>query len=192
MQLKLAQAQQPLMSFTHQLQLGRAIGSKRYNDAIALLQKEIDQATPESKGLDYSFFMLACCHQAIGGAEHFGLAVKAAQQALKIDTKFFDAHRLLTDLYSNSGEHVLGTLHARNAIKYAKPPARVPVAAVPILYFMLLILRGREAAVRFRESAAKDHHTLWLAWAKDYLEWNEQRGTLLAANQLFRPAPRPK
>ena len=132
---------------------------------------------------------MGTCHRALGGAEHLGNALRAAEQALKIDAKFFDAHRLLADINFESGEHVLGTLHARNAIKYAKPPARVLVAAVPILYFMLLILRGRKEAARFRESAAKDHHILWLAWAKDYIEWNEQRGTLLAANQVFRPPP---
>jgi hypothetical protein len=35
------------------------------------------------------------------------------------------------------------------------------------------------------------NHRLWLAWAKDYIEWSEQRGTLITANQVFRPAPRP-
>ena len=180
------------MSFRHQLQLGHAMGSKRYSDAIALLQKEIDQATPKSKGLDYSFFMLARCHQAIGGAEHCGLAVKAAQQALKIDAKLFYAHSLLAELYSGAGQHVLGALHARNAIKHAKPPERVPTAVVRIASFILLILRRRDAVARLRESAAKDHYTLWLAWAKDYIEWNQQRGNLDAANQEFRPAPRPE
>ena len=38
------------MTYTHDLQLARALGSKRYTDAIELLRLEIGQATPETKG----------------------------------------------------------------------------------------------------------------------------------------------
>ena len=182
------------MSFTQQMQLARALGSKRYADAIGLLKQEIEQikkTKPPYKGLKYLFCQMGTCHQAIGGAEHFGLAVKAAEQALKIDANLFYAHRLLADLYCGAGQHVLGALHARDAIKHAKPPERVPIAVVRIVSFILLILRRRDAVARLREETAKDHYTAWLTWAKDYIEWNDQRGNLVAANQQFRPAPRP-
>ena len=171
-------------------QFSRAFAGKRYADAIKFLELEIQQLQPDGKGLDYMFYLLGMCHRKLGGA-HLGLAIKAAEQALKIDAKFFYAHSLLAELYSDAGQHVLGALHARNAIKHAKPPERVPVAVLRIASFILLILRRRDAIARLRESAAKDHYTLWLAWAKEYIEWNEQRGTLDAANQIFRPAPRP-
>ena len=178
------------MSFTQDIQLTRAIGSKRYADAIELLQLEIRQAKSDQQGLSHLYHLIGWCHRSLGGTEHLELAINAAEQALKIDSKFFAAHCLLAEIYCELDEHVLGMLHVRNAVKCAKLPEQIPVALARLAYFVLLILRGRKAAARYRESAAKDKHGLWLAWAKDYIEWNEQRGTLVAANQVFRPPPK--
>jgi hypothetical protein len=164
------------MSLMQEMQFARALGSKRYAEAIALLKTQIEQTELHDRGLPHLYHLMGTCHRGLGGPEHLAFAVKAAKRALELDPHFFNAHCLLAGIFYDTGDHVLATLYARNAVKYAKPPQKLPPVLKHLAYFMLLLLRGRKAAMRFKEAYAKDDHQLWLAWANDYIDWNLKRG----------------
>jgi tetratricopeptide (TPR) repeat protein len=152
------------MSPLQSLKLGRLVGRGEYADAIRLLR-----ASGKPSAMKY--LQIADLHRQLG---ELNQAATAVRQAVDLDARCFEAHRMLADLHYRAGEHAPARTHARVALESYQPPVRRRWldAAFDRLNRMLLGSDGFKRLSEHMEDAS-DFDQQWLAWARAYANEGE-------------------
>lgn len=170
------------LEFSQQMALAKSVARNDFAAAIAILRKSSPQTAE-------NLAFIAQCHWWLADEPK---AIAAAHEATQLEPRCFDAHRILASLYARRRDHALAHLHTRQALAAYRPPAPLPKVVRWISVLFTFLVRGRAAASTTAQQLQRlGDETAWLQWGNDYVRWSDERGTLVAANQEFRPAPLP-
>jgi tetratricopeptide (TPR) repeat protein len=146
--------------------LSGMIGRRDFDKAIEYLRSNLKGKASDLSSLE----MIAHCHYWAGKPDD---AIKAGHEALKCDSRSFDMHVMLSQLYAERAEHENAAIHARKGLEsYPEPLPKLPnfiVTADKLLrhFFPQLGAYGPDEALKRIEA----EHANWFDWAKKYLAW---------------------
>jgi len=168
-------------------QISILVGRRSYAAAIEMLRRGLPKSTTPGEDLS----LIAHCHLGMGSDIQ---AIAAAADAVRIDQNCCSAYRTLATVHARHGNHQLGLLAARNAIRTYVPPVKIPALIVRVLVAISWLKGGRAAAVGCRKwyAGRESRHKTWLAWANDYVEWGNRGGMSCAANDPIKSVPNPE
>ena len=166
------------------LALAKAVGSKDYRRSIEILRSRLTGSAADAGDLVF----IAQCHLWLFEDSS---AIEVAEDALRLDSDCFEAHRLLATLYCRLREHRLGTFYAKRGIETFHPSPKLPKVLAWLTFGVWFVFRGNTAARSAYKGVAPgtDPAIAWVMWAQDYVRWTERFGAFDPSNEPFHAAP---
>lgn len=153
-----------------QMKAARCISRKDYEQALVHLR-----AIKETVGPDpHTLATMAMCYERVGDPQS---AIKAAEEALAIDSGHFASLQRLARIHLGLEDYAKAKDYVQRALEHYPAPLPPP----PRVYFWLLrLLRVFPRVRRVEQTVRQDllnpnrNNEQWFGWAQHYLTWYER------------------
>lgn len=150
-------------TFDLEMEISALIGSRNYSAAV-----EKYKVLYEKKGScdPFSLKGIAFCYEQM---KDYGMAIKYAEDALKIDPNNFAALQVLSRVCIKQNNHLAAYKYVIKALKNMPPSEKTPWYILALIKLAAFVpgLKDAEASFKGASSANRD----WEIWAKKYVEW---------------------